>query len=130
MFRNGHKNVNRQTVYVRHVHGDEINPRFHEAGNEVDVADKPVKLGNDQRCLTLAAERQRLCKFRPVRKFAGFDFNKLTNHFPFFAVQKIRNVSMLCIQPASRLPLPVSGNTKIPNKLTVCHSFILLSALS
>ena len=44
-----HENMNGQLVGVRVVGGHELDARFHEAGNEVDVTRKPIQLGNNER---------------------------------------------------------------------------------
>jgi hypothetical protein len=40
--------VDGEPVDARHIDGDKFHVAVHQAGNEMDVAGEPVKLGDDQ----------------------------------------------------------------------------------
>ena len=70
-------------VGVGHIGGDEVHTAFHQAGNEMDVAGKPIELGYHKRCLVAATVSQGPFKLGPVfMALTTFNFVILTNKPP------------------------------------------------
>lgn len=58
--------------------GNKLNPRLHEAGDEMDVAGQPVKLGDHKRGLLASTEFDGFEQLGPVAvPLAGFDLGEL-----------------------------------------------------
>ena len=72
----GRENVDRHAARMGIVDGDELDAGFHQAGREVQVAGKPVELGDDERCALPLRPCDRLRKFRAAGILAALNLRE------------------------------------------------------
>ena len=66
MLRDRRKNVQGQSVRLRHVHCDELHAAFHKVRDEGDGAGEAVQLGDDQHRPLASAQIERNGELGPV----------------------------------------------------------------
>lgn len=71
------KYVDGEPVGARHIHCNEFHVAVHQAGNEMDVAGKPVKLGDDQNRAAFPALCKRRMELGPVLLASALHFDEL-----------------------------------------------------
>jgi len=60
------KHMNHKLIRIGIIHRHKFNAAFHQATNKMNIAGKPVQLGNDKRCMQTFAGRDGLRQLWPV----------------------------------------------------------------
>jgi hypothetical protein len=71
MLRECRQDVNGQPVGLTEIDGNEVDLRFHESRDEVNVPSEPVQLGDDQECMPFAICIPQVPWRVPARRFAS-----------------------------------------------------------
>jgi len=86
MFGDCREDVNSEAIRFGEIASGEINTRFHERANEMDIARQTVQFGNHQCCLMQTAEPEGLCYCGAIIALAALHLDQLLHKLPFAAV--------------------------------------------
>lgn len=113
VFGHGGKDMDRETICLRHIDSPKLHPAFHEVRDEGHGTGKPVEFGNEEGCLLPAAKIERLGKLGAIRLPAALDFGKLARELPADPGKIPGNRLALRVQSKAGAPLPIRGNAVI-----------------
>jgi hypothetical protein len=113
MLSHGGQNVHRQAVGLGEVNRGELDPAFHQVGDEGDVTGQAIQFGDDQGCAMQTAQAQRLGQLRPVVALAAL--HHLGHELPGATVEVGPHGLLLGLEPKAGAPLlggadPVVGD--------------------
>ncbi|SIT35289.1 hypothetical protein BN2475_40098 [Paraburkholderia ribeironis] len=119
------QNVDSQLRGLWHIDGDKLDLRFHQAGNERDVARQAIELRDKQARAGLAAHLKRCAKLRApgdrIKALTGFSLDELTDQFPLATVEESGGGFPLGFETQTAGPLTCCRNSQVRHELTVCH---------
>jgi hypothetical protein len=71
MLRDGCEDMHCEPIRLGEIDGNEVDLRFHESRDEVNVPSEPVQLGDDQECMPFAICIPQVPWRVPARRFAS-----------------------------------------------------------
>ena len=111
MFCNGRHDVQHEAIGFGHVGRHELDPAFHQAGNECDRPGQAVELGDHQAGLVLPAQGECGGELGSVVLPAALHLHELAQEPPSIDVGG--DSGPLRFEAEAALPLPVCGNAKV-----------------
>jgi hypothetical protein len=120
------EDVNCEPVRAQHIHGDRFNIAVHQAGNEMDVAGEPVKLGDDQRGAALPSLCEGRKELRPVILAPALHFHERGGQLAL-ACHEACNGFALCIHAKPLDALLVRGHPVVSDVFSHFHLPVIFS---
>jgi hypothetical protein len=76
------QDMDRKAIGLREIDGHELDPCFHECGDEGHVPSKAIELRDDQRRFVQTTGSEGSNELRAIRFFPGLDFREFLQESP------------------------------------------------
>lgn len=110
-----------EPVSLGHVSRDEVDPSFHQAGDEGHAAGQPVQLCNDQGGAVLSACGLRKGQLWPVAPPPAFHLREALDKLVVTIPQEVSNRPLLGLQAKAAAPLAFGGYPEVGDEAFRFH---------
>src|SRR5271157_1814313 len=121
----GRENMQRERSGLRNVTGDEVDARFHQARQEMNVAAESIELGDNQNALAPGAQCHRPSELGSISIAlpACLDFREPRQDFPAYSPGILFDRGLLAFESQPAPPLTGSGDSVVRYKAGGAHVF-------